>query len=113
MANENIQASLMIPSEIIEQIKKDIFEQLRAEMPVEEKILSIKQFGEFLGVSTESARRIANLKGFPSFRIGHRIKVIQSEAVKWLRDEKFISPSDFDGLDRNSKAVLKKMEKKH
>jgi excisionase family DNA binding protein len=50
-----------------------------------EKYISVAELQKKLGVSQTVAYRLGNTPGFPSYRVGKRILVLESEVDGWIR----------------------------
>lgn len=53
---------------------------------VMKKTCDIKELSEIIGVSTEKARRLTHIEGFPVICIGRNRRVILSKLDNWLEN---------------------------
>lgn len=54
----------------------------------ENRLLSVKEVGAYLGIGRDKTRYLFNLEDFPTIKLGQKYLVFENDLIEWLKDHR-------------------------
>lgn len=77
--------------DVLSYFAKEIVKHIPEQESKPEEVMTLKDVESLLQISRSKAYEVVKLENFPAYKVGSEFRVLKSELIEWIKNQKEVS----------------------